>query len=1101
MSSRCLRTLLLVLPLLAVACGDDSDEGTQPQPTPPTVREIQPTGGPIAGNTLLNVYGSGFQDGAKVYLGDLELQRTVVVNAFRIYGYTPTATSAQVDVRVVNPDGAYGVLVKGFTYEGPPAPNIDQAEVLNGNTDAVSGGQPVGVTVRGAITVAGLTRGVGQGGGVRAQVGFAPGTAEVLKQDSYTWEAATYETDSDSGEADVYKGNVLLQPPIGGENREWVVAMRFSIDGGKTWVMADGDGIANGVSAEMMRRVFIARPRVDYCKLGPDGNGANPELFYKPTDSTLVTVLGQVYAAGITQGAGAGSGVVAQLGIGPDGSDPRTSEGWTWVNATYKAEHGNNDEWGAELPNPGTEGKYRIAFRFSISENAWRVCDADGVNDSTEGNLTFNLGKLGTLTVGNEAPKPQVGWCKIGEDQKAPEVINYLTTQTSGQKTVYAQVFMAGVTDKVGAGPGLTGQLGWGPASEDPRTSALWNWSTNLAWNKDNFTVNDEWKAVLPNPGVNGEYRYAVRFAANGGPVRVCDGNGVDDGGQDFELNQLGTLNVTGEVVVPKTIGYCKLGPDGNNTPETATYLTTTTTLRKVVGQVYVQGVTTTPGKGDNVVAQLGWGPPGDDPTTSANWNWATAAAYKGDIGQNNDEYEASLPNPTTVGSYRFAYRFQVNGGAFLYCDADGTTEPLGFDKTKTGTLTVSEPPTTNVIDYCKLGPDGNNTPPSLTYTTASQPSHVVVGYVNVAGLTNTTAGAASGVVGQFGYGPANSDPSTSAQWTWAAAQFKSDFFDNDEYQATLPNPGSEGSYRFAYRFQVNGGAYRYCDADGSSGTDGFDAAKVGTLTVEPVQVPTGMCRLQSVSADAVGSGASVTATGRVRIPGVTDGAGAGANLQVQVGLGDATVDASGNPAAFTWKAATYTQEAPGEANTDEFALTFAPAYTGSRAVSLRYSTDGSTWTYCDKDGSDMGGYTVAQQHALTVNKHAEIDYCNLQWPLVISASRTVYGKIYEPGVTNVPPPTANVTAELGYGPKTQDPGLGAGWTWIAGTVNGDSEDADEYKVDMPAGVPVGSSYLWRFRVGTGAYCFGDWQPSDQDGGSNNGVSPDTLGTVDQVLP
>ena len=263
MSSRCLRTLLCVLPLLAVACGDDSDEGTSPQATPPTVREIQPTGGPIAGNTLLNVYGSGFQDGAKVFLGDQELMRTVVVNSFRIYGYTPTATSAQVDVRVVNPDGAYGVLVKGFTYEGPPAPNIDQAELLNGNTDAVSGGQPVGVTVRGAITVAGLTRGVGQGGGVRAQVGFAPGTAELLRQDSYTWEAATYETDSDSGEADVYKGNVLLQPPIGGENREWVVAMRFSIDGGKTWVMADGDGIANGLTAEMMRRVFIARPRVE----------------------------------------------------------------------------------------------------------------------------------------------------------------------------------------------------------------------------------------------------------------------------------------------------------------------------------------------------------------------------------------------------------------------------------------------------------------------------------------------------------------------------------------------------------------------------------------------------------------------------------------------------------------------------------------------------------------------------------------------------------------------------------------------------------------------------------------------------------------------
>jgi hypothetical protein len=1390
MSSRCLRTLLLVLPLLAVACGDDSDGGTPPELTPPTVREIQPTGGPIAGNTLLNVYGSGFQDGAKVFLGDQELQRTVVVNAFRIYGYTPTATSAQVDVRVVNPDGAYGVLVKGFTYEGPPAPNIDQAEVLNGNTDAVSGGQPVGITVRGAITVAGLTRGVGQAGGVRAQVGFAPGDSELLKMDSYTWEAATYETDSDSGEADVYKGNVLLQPAIGGENREWVVSIRFSIDGGKTWVMADGDGIANGVSAEMMRRVFIARPRVDYCKLGPDGNGANPELFYKPTDSTLIKVAGQVYAAGITQGAGGGSGLVAQLGIGPADSDPRDATGWTWINATYKAEHGNNDEWEADLPNPGTEGKYRVAFRFSISENAWRVCDADGVNDSTEGNLTFSLAKLGTLTVGNEAPKPQVGWCKIGEDQKAPETINYLTTQTSGQKTVYAQVFMTGVTDKVGAGPGLTGQLGWGPANEDPRTSALWNWSTNLAWNKDNFDVNDEWKGTLPNPGVNGEYRYAVRFAANGGPVRVCDGNGVDDGGQDFELNQLGTLNVTGEVVVPKVIGYCKLGPDGNNTPETVTYATTATASRKVLGQVYVPSVTTSPGKGDNVVAQLGWGPSGDNPATSASWNWSTAAAYKGDIGGNNDEYEATLPNPGVVGSSSFAYRFQVNGGAFLYCDADGNsggaagfdTTKLGtlnvtgevvvpkvvgycklgpdgnttpetvayvttatasrkvlgqvwvqdvtpgtgagvgviaqlgwgptgenpatsanwnwstaatykgdiggnndeyeatlpnpgavgtssfayrfqvnggaflycdadgnsggasdFDTTKLGTLTVSAPQVPTTIGYCKLGPDGNTTPETVAYVTTATANRKVVGQVWVQGVTtgtgkgdnvvaqlgwgpagenpttsanwswatsgaykgdigdndeyeatlpnpgvvgsygfayrfqvnggaflycdadgnsggaagfdtaklgtltvsapqapttvgycklgpdgNTTpdtvtyvstapadrkvvgqlwvdgvtagAGAGAGVVGQLGWGPSGEDPTTSSQWSWSTAQFKNDFFDNDEYDATLPNPGVVGNYRFAYRFQVNGGAFLYCDADGNStGAAGFDATKTGTLVVEAPPAPLAVCRLQSVSGTTVGSGDAVTATGRVRIAGVTDGSGAPAgNLQVQVGVGASDVDASANPAAFTWKVAPYTGEASGEANTDEFSTTVHPAYTGVRAVSLRYSTDGATWTYCDKDGSDVGGYTLGQQHVMTVNNHSGIDYCNLQWPLKISDSRTVYGKIYEGGITDAPPPAANLTAELGYGPKAHDPGVGADWTWIAGVVNSDGGNDDEYKADMPASAPVGHSYLWRYRVGTGPYCYGDWQPDGQSGGSSNGVSPDTLGTIDQ---
>ncbi|WP_254627360.1 IPT/TIG domain-containing protein [Myxococcus sp. CA040A] len=1368
MSSRCPRSLLLVLSLLVVACGDDPEGGQPPSLTPPTVREITPTGGPIAGNTLINVYGSGFEPGAKLYLGNQEALRVVVVNAFRIYGYSPSASTAQVDVRVVNPDGAYGVLVKGFLYEGPPTANIDQAEIINGNTDAVSGGQPVGVLVRGAITVAGLTRGVGQGGGVRAQVGFAPANGELLKTESYTWEEATYEGDSDSGEADIYKGNVLLQPAIGGESREWVITIRFSIDGGKTWVMADGDGTANGVTEDMLRRVFITRPRVDYCKLGPDGNRANPELFYRPTDSTLIKVAGQVYAAGITQGAGGGSGLVAQLGMGPVDSDPRNSAAWTWVPAVYKAEHGNNDEWEADLPNPGTVGTYKLAFRFSISENAWRVCDADGVNDSVEGELTFSLAKLGTLTVGTEAPKPPVSWCKIGEDQKAPEVINYQTTQTSGLKTVFAQVHMPGVTDKVGAGPGISGQLGWGPAGEDPRTSPLWNWATPLAWAKDNFEVNDEWKGTLPNPGLNGDYRYAVRFSANGGPIRVCDGNGVDDGGQDFELAQLGQLTVAGEVVVPKVIGYCKLGPNGNDTPETVTYATDAVANRKVVAQVFVQGVTSGAGAGTGLVGQVGWGPAAEDPATSAQWNWTTTASYKDEVG-NNDQFEATLPNPGTLGSYRFAYRFKVNDGAYLLCDSDGNSGgPTGFDPTKMGALTVSAAQDIS-IGWCKLGGEAIEPPPSEVYrvgqatkeiyaqvymegvtpgtgagtgiqgqvgygpeadapetaswqwtstgasfnresggggsndewkaalpnpgtvgrykfairfnvnggayrycdadglgngftlaqagglevkpvavdacqlvgpaTLSATPggaTQVVHGKVLVTTVTDVTSGAAgAGITSEVGYGPASSDPATGTGWNWKAASFSGEtdsgaqdayetsltapategtyavavrfryqtgawaYCDrdgsangyqtaqasvltvaavvppqvdwcrlggetqaappveayaigeaaskviavqvheagvtpgagagagivaelgygpdgtahtsggwqwtaathgadtgntqNDEYRATLPNPGTAGSFRFAYRVKLGTGPYVYCDADGTD--DDFDIADAGTLTVQAAA--TGVCRLQSVSGTTVGSGDAVMVTGHVRIPGVTNGPGAGTGLQVQVGLGNADVDASTTPASFTWKPATYAGEASGEADTDEFTTTIHPAYQGSRAVSLRYTTDGSTWAYCDKDGSDVGGYTQGQQHALTVNKHSDIEYCNLQWPFSATPGTTIYGQVYQGGVTTQGGPGPGLVAELGHGTLQQDPGV-AGWTWISAPFLSEEGGGnnDQFSATLPTGVAAGAAYTYRYSLNGGPYCYGEREDRGGNGKNTDGFLGTDVGTV-----
>lgn len=1360
MSSRWLRSLLCVLPLLAVACGEGGGGFHPAAETAPTVREIQPTGGPIAGNTLINVYGSGFQEGAKLYLGEQEALRTVVVNAFRIYGYTPTSTSAKVDVRVVNPSGAYGVLVKGFTFEGPPVPSIAQAEVINGNREEVSNGAPVGVAVEGSITVPGLTRGTGQGPGVRAQVGFAPGTADVLRQESYTWEAATYVRDSDSGEADIYRGNVLLQPPIGGENREWVIALRFSIDGGKTWVMADGDGVANGLSASLMRRVFIARPRVDYCKLGPDNNRASLDLFYRPTDTTLTKVVGQVFAAGITPGAGAGSGLTAQLGFGPANSDPRDANaGWTWINAAFKGDIGSNDEFEAELPNPQANGTYRVAMRFSISENTWRVCDVNGVNDSTSGDLTFDLNRLGILTVGAEPPKPPVDWCKLGDNNAPPEVINYQTnTSGTGLKTVLAQVHMAGVTPPAGPGPGIVAELGWGPAGSDPReTDSGWRWSA-MTFSRNRFDANDEWQGTLPNPGILGTYRYAVRFSANGGPVRVCDGNGHNNS-EPFELDQLGRLSVTGEPVVQRVIGYCKLGPDGNNTPQSLTYATGAPASHTVVAQVFADGVTNGNTQGTGIVAQWGMGPADANPST---WTWTTTTTYKGSIGD-NDEYEVTLPNPGTAGNYRFAFRFQVNGGAFLMCDADGNTGTLtGFEVSKTGTLAVVEPQSITV-GWCKLGAPGETPVPNEVYrvgqatkdilaqvwmqnvtpgngagtgiqgqvgyglatdnpsdpagswvwtstgavfnretggggsddewraplpnpgvpgnykfafrfnynggayqycdsdglaaggftmaqagnlvvrpvavdecrvvgptalsATPGGTTQVVSGQVLVTTVTDIPDGGVdAGIIAEMGHGPEGSNPAAGG-WNWTEASFAGDaqnaaqdlyetaltapaaegtysvaarfryqtgapvYCDLDgsgngyqtaqapvltvaavvpptvdwcrlggvtagpppaatyavgetgstvvrvqvnepnanttvraqlgygpvgvpqtddawrwrdatyvahtgngdhEFQATLPNPGTGGSYRFAYRVHLEGGPYLYCDADGTD-MNGFTLAQAGTLEV----LTPGVCKLQSVSGPTVSSGDTVTVTGRVRIPGVTDSAGEGANIDVEVGLGAANVNASTTPGAFTWKAATYSADA--DSATDEFSTTLQPAYTGERHVSVRYRLGNEIWTYCDEDGSDVDGYSRERQYPLTVNNHTSIDYCNLQHPerrSQSSSDRTIYGRIYENGVTPLPPPTQNLTAEFGYGPKQQDPGVGTGWTWLPGTVNSDNGDADEYRIDLPAEAPVGSSYLWRYRVGTGPYCFGDWQPNGA-GGSSNGVSQDTLGTVD----
>ena len=58
-------------------------------------------------------------------------------------------------------------------------------------------------------------------------------------------------------------------------------------------------------------------------------------------------------------------------------------------------------------------------------------------------------------------------------------------------------------------------------------------------------------------------------------------------------------------------------------------------------------------------------------------------------------------------------------------------------------------------------------------------------------------------------------------------------FCDNDEYRQTL-TIGVADTYSYAYRFSDDGGInFMYCDFDPGT-ADGFRAADLGTLTVNP---------------------------------------------------------------------------------------------------------------------------------------------------------------------------------------------------------------------------------------------------------------------------
>lgn len=126
---------------------------------------------------------------------------------------------------------------------------------------------------------------------------------------------------------------------------------------------------------------------------------------------TTVDVFGRVYVAGLTDMSTANDlapELSAQLGYGPDGTDPAVDAGWTWIDATPNggytavAPEENNDEYVASLlvPEPG---EYDYAYRFSgDSEGSYTYCDGQDAGNSDG----YQLANAGQMTATGEVLAP-----------------------------------------------------------------------------------------------------------------------------------------------------------------------------------------------------------------------------------------------------------------------------------------------------------------------------------------------------------------------------------------------------------------------------------------------------------------------------------------------------------------------------------------------------------------------------------------------------------------------------------------------------------------------------------------------------------------------
>jgi hypothetical protein len=134
-----------------------------------------------------------------------------------------------------------------------------------------------------------------------------------------------------------------------------------------------------------------------------------------------LTAYGQVWIDGVTSQPGPTPSLDAQLGFGPAGSAAST---WTWSEASFNTDVGNNDEFVASI-NPQQAGSYDYGYRFSTTGGR------DWTYGATIGQLTVDPSGDTTpaavptgLHVSAFGPASiSLGWDAVGGDAYGYEVL------------------------------------------------------------------------------------------------------------------------------------------------------------------------------------------------------------------------------------------------------------------------------------------------------------------------------------------------------------------------------------------------------------------------------------------------------------------------------------------------------------------------------------------------------------------------------------------------------------------------------------------------------------------------------------------------------
>jgi glycosidase len=142
-------------------------------------------------------------------------------------------------------------------------------------------------------------------------------------------------------------------------------------------------------------------------------------------------VYGQVWIDGHTNQPGPTPSLRAQLGFGPDGSEPAGNAAWSWVEAMFNVDAGNNDEFKATLL-PEAIGRFDYAYRYTTTDGRdWLYADLDG----TPGYAPAQAGDLQVVSSGDTTPPATPTGLEVSS--ASPAAITLAWDALTGDPTLY----------------------------------------------------------------------------------------------------------------------------------------------------------------------------------------------------------------------------------------------------------------------------------------------------------------------------------------------------------------------------------------------------------------------------------------------------------------------------------------------------------------------------------------------------------------------------------------------------------------------------------------------------------------------------------------